>query len=266
MEGHVYILVNSSFPNLVKIGRTIKSPNIRAQELSSTGTPGKFIVAYSVLVNNCIEIESEMHALFSEQRHTNDREFFDIGSAVAIDKLIEITKNKKINSNTNLTLTPQSGMATIYLAKIQNIRKIFRIGLINNSSEFLSTSEFNNSLFDLYQAYDKNFISIDIEILGYEEFQNIDNDGFFDMKNIIVKNLMRLKKMNSSIFYLDEYDDRTLFYRLMKEPTPQIIFKSTLSLVIPIAKANSQRTFSKNKDLEYKSHLAKIDNLKKINI
>jgi len=28
MEGYVYILVNSSLPNLVKIGRTTKEPNL----------------------------------------------------------------------------------------------------------------------------------------------------------------------------------------------------------------------------------------------
>lgn len=75
MEGYVYILVNSSFPDLVKIGRTTKTPEGRAAELSATGTPGRFVVAYSVLVDNCVEVEAEMHMLFSNQRHTNDREF-----------------------------------------------------------------------------------------------------------------------------------------------------------------------------------------------
>ncbi len=70
MEGHVYILINSSFPNLVKIGRTSKTPQSRAQELSSTGTPGRFMVAYSVSADNCVEVESEVHRLFAAQRHT----------------------------------------------------------------------------------------------------------------------------------------------------------------------------------------------------
>ena len=39
MEGNVYILVNSSFPNLIKIGRTAKSPHVRAQELAREVAP-----------------------------------------------------------------------------------------------------------------------------------------------------------------------------------------------------------------------------------
>lgn len=75
MEGYVYILVNSSFPDLVKIGRTTKTPEGRAAELSATGTPGRFVVAYSALVENCIEVEAEMHAFF-QSKDTQTTESF----------------------------------------------------------------------------------------------------------------------------------------------------------------------------------------------
>lgn len=93
MEGHVYILVNSALPNLVKIGRTTKNPRERAVELSGTGTPGKFIVAYSVFVNDCIFIEAEMHKYFATQRYSSDREFFEVYAPTAIDQLVSVAKN-----------------------------------------------------------------------------------------------------------------------------------------------------------------------------
>jgi hypothetical protein len=102
MNGHVYILVNSALPNLVKIGRTTKTPKERASELSSTGTPGKFIVAYSVLVSDCSFLEKKMHEYFSSIRHSNDREFFEVPVQMAIDKLIEFSRSILLLSDTNL--------------------------------------------------------------------------------------------------------------------------------------------------------------------
>ena len=42
-KGYVYVLINSSMPNLVKIGKTTKDPNERVKELSSaTGVATPF--------------------------------------------------------------------------------------------------------------------------------------------------------------------------------------------------------------------------------
>ena len=186
MEGHVYILINSSFPNLVKIGRTTKNPLVRAQELSSTGTPGKFVVAYSVIVNNCIDVETEMHSLFASQRHTADREFFEIDSTLAISKLIEITKDKiilKINDNLE---AQQNKFATFYLIKIHNQREFYRIGILNKPSAYLSESEFKSSVIDVYTQYEPNHF-YECKLIRYEEFEDVDEVSLSVMQNMIVK-------------------------------------------------------------------------------
>lgn len=87
--GHVYVLVNSSFPDLVKIGRTIKDPAERARELRLTGVPTPFVVAYSVLVSDCYSLESLIHEELAEFRLSNDREFFKVDPKIAINLLIE---------------------------------------------------------------------------------------------------------------------------------------------------------------------------------
>ena len=90
MNGYVYVLTNSAFPHLVKIGRTVNSPHIRAEELSSTGVPSKFTVAYYQRFEDCVEAEKMLHNIFSEYRSNMRREFFDIDAKEAIDVIREL--------------------------------------------------------------------------------------------------------------------------------------------------------------------------------
>lgn len=267
MEGYVYILVNSSLPNLVKIGRTTKTPNARAAELSSTGTPGRFIVAYSVLVNDCVEVESMMHSIFSDQRHTNDREFFDLDAPTAIDKLNEISKDRKLNGTTQVTQGGQGGgMAVLYLAKITNFANVHRIGLLKKPQSFLSTNDFREMLVELYQSWDSNIMLGDIEILELREFEGLSDEAIHSMQNLIDANLVNTKKNHSSLFFNRKYDERTLDYKIMQEPTPKSVFKSTLSLVEPIAKASQQKAINAVYEDENKAKLQKIQKYRSLGI
>ena len=270
MEGYVYILVNSSLPNLVKIGRTTKEPNIRAAELSSTGTPGRFIVAYSVLVDNCVEIESEMHSIFSKQRHTNDREFFDLDSPTAIDKLNEITKDRKVSELVS-TGTSESVFATLYLIKVHKHKEIYRIGLINKEHTYLIGGEFESMVNDLYHHLDsKNLYNC--EILKSKEFSDIDTEAIKSMRSLIDNNLNRLKLVYKSILYLDKFDERTFYF---KPSNVQInrLFDSTLTLLQPVADSSKSRYLKKIElanQLENKkvvdTKLLRIDTIKKLGI
>ena len=94
MIGYVYIMINTAFPDLIKIGRTTKNSDDRAGELYTTGTPGKFIVVYDLLVYNCDEIEKELHAYYADKRYSNSREFFSVSTKDAIVKLQEISEGR----------------------------------------------------------------------------------------------------------------------------------------------------------------------------
>jgi hypothetical protein len=76
MKGYVYILTNESMPGLVKIGRTSRSVEARANELCQTGVPTPFIVAHYVASPDCAALERKMHDCFFFQRVAQDREFF----------------------------------------------------------------------------------------------------------------------------------------------------------------------------------------------
>jgi len=88
--GWVYVLVNQSLKNCVKIGRTTTDPASRASEISSaTGVPTPFIVAYEAYFNDCDSAESYVHALLESKgvRLSPNREFFSISSTVAINAI-----------------------------------------------------------------------------------------------------------------------------------------------------------------------------------
>jgi len=268
-EGSVYILVNSSHPGLIKIGRTAKSPIARAQELSGTGTPTRFVVAYSVLVNDCVEVESSMHTFFANQRHTDDREFFEVESAVAIDKLLEISRDKRLTVAGGWQADAWAGSVTYYCIKVSASKNIYRIGIINKSPIYLSEENFKSAVIDVYNTFDPNFF-YECDVVCYKEFSSVDNGALDGMLKVIDHNLVMLKNEQNTLFNNEKYDLRTLHYKSMMKPYPEAIFRNILTLLEPFSRASSLR-FEKRiglvKEEErkrlFEGSLSKVDRLLK---
>lgn len=80
--------MNPSMPNMVKIGLSGDSSEVRAAKLSAnTAVPEDFIVVYDELVTDCERIERRLHAAFRDYRVNSRREFFRIPVKVAIKSL-----------------------------------------------------------------------------------------------------------------------------------------------------------------------------------
>lgn len=88
--GHVYVMTNELIPNLVKIGKTSRTPEKRAQELKSTGVPGTWIPQYSVFTPQCDVLEQAVHDALHGFRISIEREFFRISVEDAQEKLDEL--------------------------------------------------------------------------------------------------------------------------------------------------------------------------------
>jgi predicted RNA-binding Zn-ribbon protein involved in translation (DUF1610 family) len=89
IRGFVYVLVNPSIPDLFKVGMTERSPEERAREVSvGTGVPTPFEVLAAVPSGNPAEDERSVHAVLSEARVGDDREFFK-GEAIQIIQAVE---------------------------------------------------------------------------------------------------------------------------------------------------------------------------------
>lgn len=93
MKGYVYIMINPSYQDFVKIGRTNKNPDERARELSSsTGVATPFILVYKREFSDCVLAEKTIHDILEERgcRVNNAREFFRISIPDAIELIMNL--------------------------------------------------------------------------------------------------------------------------------------------------------------------------------
>lgn len=74
--GYVYCLTNQSMRNLVKVGYTIKQPEIRMKELYKTGVPINFNLQFAIRINNYSQTETIIHNMLKKYRYNKSREFF----------------------------------------------------------------------------------------------------------------------------------------------------------------------------------------------
>jgi hypothetical protein len=88
--GKIYALINSSMPGLVKIGKTTRDAELRADELNTTGVPTPFIVLYELDVVDCDVAEREVHKRLSKFRVADNREFFRVQAKVAVDVMVQL--------------------------------------------------------------------------------------------------------------------------------------------------------------------------------
>lgn len=162
-SGYVYVLMNPSMENMVKIGKTEREPNERAKELSSTtGVPTPFVVVYDCYFESCSEAETFVHTYLENKgfRVSSNREFFEIPIKDAIDSIMkakehfgefkEITQNKDFDE-----------------------KEIFTSDL---EDDFLDSLDFQEKakepweeVFDIAETY---YYGLDDEIVDYEEAMN----------------------------------------------------------------------------------------------
>ena len=95
-EGYVYIFLNPALKGQVKIGRTMNSPEDRAAELSGTGLPHEFVVAYAERVSDCESVERLLHEKFAAVRVNPSREFFRVTVHDAVRAAIDLATPYRI--------------------------------------------------------------------------------------------------------------------------------------------------------------------------
>jgi hypothetical protein len=104
--GYVYLLVNLSMPDLVKIGQTTRDPRTRAQELGSVpGVPTPFTLVFDVQVGDPPAAEQYVHSRFAGMRVSRGREFFRVSPSEAVRVLLEAEKRYPLTK-----LTDRSGL------------------------------------------------------------------------------------------------------------------------------------------------------------
>ena len=83
---YVYVLINKSMPQMVKIGMTIREVDQRVKEISgATGVPTPWVPIYSFKCFNSYKLEQELHAHLDAVRVSGNREMFYLHSKDAIE-------------------------------------------------------------------------------------------------------------------------------------------------------------------------------------
>ncbi|GDX84734.1 hypothetical protein LBMAG43_07760 [Methylococcaceae bacterium] len=101
-RGYIYVLANSAMPDLVKVGKTTRTPAERAAELSKvTGVPTPFIVVYEQLVDDCTAAEEFVHTMLQQKgyRESDNREFFRAPVSEVIQIIIKMPAQFSSNSD-----------------------------------------------------------------------------------------------------------------------------------------------------------------------
>ena len=89
MPSWVYVLTNASAPGLVKVGFTDRDPQVRAQELGSTGLPLPYVVAYAAEVSNGRQVEMLVHSALS--RYHAGKEWYRCSVSIAQAEVAKFT-------------------------------------------------------------------------------------------------------------------------------------------------------------------------------
>ena len=108
----VYILINQSMPDTIKIGITDNLER-RIKELDNTSTPLPFECYYAVEVNDASKIEKKIHEGLDDKRIRQSREFFNASPEMAksILEIAEVMGGKNVTPKKDIVETPQDQQA-----------------------------------------------------------------------------------------------------------------------------------------------------------
>ncbi len=90
MSEIIYVLTNEAMPGYIKIGFTTGSLDERLRQLDRTGVPLPFEVYYACEVEQAHNDEQWLHAIFSDRRVRDNREFFKMDPEKAVIALRRI--------------------------------------------------------------------------------------------------------------------------------------------------------------------------------
>lgn len=145
-NGIVYVLSNqekniitdNGFKPLYKIGKTSrKDLNSRMKELYTTGVSLPFKCEYAISVDDCDEVEKNLHCVFGDYRVNKSREFFavDLGkiiaamSPIANNKATELVVTDMVNQELDNALTEDDKKAEQKVRKQRGRFNLYKMGL-----------------------------------------------------------------------------------------------------------------------------------------
>jgi hypothetical protein len=155
-EQYVYVMSNPSFPNdMLKIGWTREHPNIRANDLHTSGIPTPFIVEYIIITPEGSKLEKKIHEHIKKYRVNSNREFFKISK----DELTEI-----LTKDLTLELKPITEIILPnnkrnYSKKLNEIKKLYET-LEKEAHDFFGKLKKEKTELVIKEINNKKYVSV----------------------------------------------------------------------------------------------------------
>ena len=158
MSNIVYIFINQSMPDMVKIGIT-DNVERRVKELSgSTGVPLPFECYYAVKVSeDAKKLEKKIHEGFDKQRVRREREFFYTSpeNAKSILELLEIMGGKNVTPKEDIVENQEEKQA---LDEARKLRKRFNFSILDiKPGEILKFKKDNSIICEVHDETQVKF-------------------------------------------------------------------------------------------------------------
>jgi hypothetical protein len=120
---YLYVLSNTSYPGLLKIGHTSRDPASRARELSSTGVPTPFEIRLVLVVRSGSSAEAEAHRELHRYRKHRNREFFEISEEEAIKIILDNVEFERVDWRHTRTNSSVGALVHLEVSeKLESIR------------------------------------------------------------------------------------------------------------------------------------------------
>ncbi len=159
IRGWVYVMSNVAFPIGVKIGYTLKDTELRAQELSHTGVPAKWVVDYEAYVTNQRDIEQQVHKKLKKILY--NKEFFECTAEEAVaaikeiaGKSIEVENYKKANKKISEIIIKSNLRHKNHIDNLESLKREKTKNDIENVK--LINQNYLNSITAILPNYDLN--------------------------------------------------------------------------------------------------------------
>ena len=158
MSNIVYIFINQSMPDMVKIGIT-DNVERRVKELSgSTGVPLPFECYYAVKVSeDAKKLEKKIHEGFDKQRVRREREFFYTSpeNAKSILELLEIMGGENVTPKEDIVENQEEKQA---LDEARKLRKKFNFSMLDiKPGEILKFKKDNSIICEVHDETQVKF-------------------------------------------------------------------------------------------------------------
>jgi hypothetical protein len=233
-EQYVYVMSNPSFPeDMLKIGWTREHPNIRANDLHTSGVPTPFIVEFVIITLEGSKVEKIIHNYIKTYRVNSNREFFKISKEeltriLVNDLMFELTSITEISAPINIKKNNNKKVNEIkilyeqvkkeaddFFGEFKKEKSKLVIKEINNKKYvYISAVEYNQTPLHIHgfedddEGHIKNaYYFINRDIIQYKEWLDDLIDNYEEIKNRIGVEKLRSDNKSFKEMILDTRND-----------------------------------------------------------